>query len=415
MLNGEVAADRLLLALGNGSPVASRAEQRTGVTRGNAPTHRVRPRVIHQHVVDRADLDENRLGARLLNCVLADCLDDQVDVGVAPSGSPNVAFDITLDLTLQLAVQLGLGPLRHGGKCCFDRCIDLAPHLRLGASEELGDTLCLGKSVARALDLTVLISDVDAVLIDEVAVAPGRDLGLGCALSFRPGGAPELEALDDLELAVELLLAGDGLLGRWDLDLVVALRIVEPAVGTFVELVACRVVLLVPDLLAVDVDVGRPERHAVGRRVDVPGLLGADDLRARHAVGTHVPEYARQRLCLVLDPVDVLHAIPLRVSHLGGAVLVADSLASINVDIGRAGNLVGVTAGGVGGRSDAGVEAGDDGHEGQCGDEPLDECKHGVLPDGSVVASGHSTATIAVGVATATTSRLLRRHDLFGC
>lgn len=62
-----------------------------------------------------------------------------------------------------------------------------------------------------------------------------------------------------------------------------------------------------------------------------------------------------------------------------------------------------------------GLEAHQADHDESGDDDGEKTLEHGVLPDESVVAGGHSIATVAMGVATATTSRLLRRHDLFGC
>ena len=210
-----------------------------------------------------------------------------VRLGTALGLRPDLALDVEHGVALVRQVELEV--------------VRRTLHERLVGGLVGGEELALDRGVAHgrhftpagAGSATLTVDERSAVLVvhqrtgvvDDVADGLGRRAGDGQFVERGRGHARELEALDDLDLALdEDVSLGGALLGLLDHDLVVALGVVVPAVSTEEELVTGRVELLVPDFLAVDVHVAGLEPHAVLQR-DAAGL---GLLAPGHALGLDV-------------------------------------------------------------------------------------------------------------------------------
>lgn len=164
-------------------------------------------------------------------------------------------------------------------------------------------TGAVGAGFAVDQGLAVLVAHHVAGVVDDVADGAGRGTSDRQLVERGGGRSGELELLDHLDLALDEDVTLGGLLLRLDDHLVVALGVVEPAVGALVEGVSLGVELVVPDLLTVDVHVAGLEHPPL-----VEGdALGVVLLVLGHAVGVDVGEDAVLHRRPQLEPVDGSH------------------------------------------------------------------------------------------------------------
>lgn len=345
------------------------------MTRSNTATHRVRPRVVHQHVVDRADLDENRLrrGCALLNRHgerggLVDRATEREAAVVRPrreageipgDGLAGTHGGKLLGLTTDGERTRSTHGVRVGTRCRDDAGLLVLPHTGLGVPTG-------GRGLGLRLRLTLVPLRLVAGDVGALVVC-GR-LFLGDSHARGRGGALDLGLVADLEPRPGTDAARGHRLGEGtSLD---RLDQCDAHLGATTE-PSFRTLATLGDATQLDLQLALAESLRVPGRGLLLELLGVG------LAGLHFDALA---------------------SELGGRL---DDLGLVEL------HGLGV-AGGVGAGGREAHQAEDEGHKAQDGEYALGV--HDCPPGRSVWRLPRNESRL-----NATTSRLLRRHDLFGC